>query len=106
MQNKIMQYIKSCEKNNGGKYLTHLSTSDEKAKRLPEFPFSCFIVIKKVNSLLSFKILNDSFNIVSVTARYRLESEKNKIYYNEICKTCETYLSYLQSMNIFINKIN
>lgn len=52
----------------------NLSTSDEKAKRLPEFPFSCFIVIKKVNSLLSFKILNDSFNIVSVTARYRLES--------------------------------
>lgn len=66
------------KKNNGKKYFTHLSTSDEKAKRLPEFPFSCFIVIKKVNSLLSFKILNDSFNIVSVTARYRLESEKTK----------------------------
>lgn len=61
---------------NGRKHLTYLSTSDEKATRLPEFPISCFIVIKKVNSLWSFKILNDSFNTVSVTARYRLESEK------------------------------
>ena len=61
---------------------SYLKISDENARMAPEFPISCFIVAKKVNSLLSFKILKAFLNMKSDTARFRLESENSNIHYS------------------------